>query len=572
MSTKVVAFDCEARGLDWFDPDHRAFMYTWATADGEYMAREGDEAAIRAFTDALKSADVLVAHNFPYDAHQVRESLGLDVLKLGTQIRDTVMESRVLHPSGQQRVKHGLKDLAQIYLRHDAKAEEEAIAQAAKDIGLRTLKQTGAYYDVDRAYPELMSKYAVQDARHTFDLDSQFMPKATDADIKIIDLEMRVMPILIRAEARGIAVDQKCVQRLKSEYTETLALVEVELHQQLGEDFEGADLAEKLIAHGVPLWKKTPTGALSTNTFALQQFEDDHEIIGQLQEYRRLTKFLSTYIGALDGREVVHPSYHQLGAWTGRMSCSRPSLQNWPKRAGKSVRATLVPRPGHAFVVLDYESIEMRLLAYYLNDPGYRQMIEDGMDPHAWMAANIHGGQMEDYLKGTEGEPLRSQAKNTLFAIVYGAGAPRVADMNKMSREDAKSLISKIKSSLPNWWDLSKRIRSKVETLGYVNTVVGRKQVVARDKSYVATNALVQGSAADIMKLGVVAVDKAVHGFGATPLLFVHDEILVECPAHNAEACLEVMRNAMTQPGRDLNLSPSLSVEGSITEESYACA
>lgn len=572
MSTKVIAFDCEARGLDWFDHDHRAFMYTWADEAGEYMAREGDEEAIREFTDALREADVLVAHNFPYDAHQVRESLGLDVLTLGKQIRDTLMESQVLHPSGQQRVKHGLKDLAQIYLRHDAKAEEDAIAQAAKDIGLRTLKQTGAYYDVDRAYPEMMARYAVMDARHTFDLDSMFMPKASGAEQKIIDLEMSVMPILIRAEAKGVAVDTHVVQRLKAEYYTAQNEVYELLVETLGEDIEGKDLADKLIEAGVPLTRRTPTGTLSTNAYALAQFEDDYEIIGQLQEYRRLTKFLSTYIGALDGRAVVHPSFRQNGAWTGRMSCSRPNLQNFPKRAGKEVRATLIPRPGCAFVVCDYESIEARLLAYYLGDDSYRQLIEDGHDPHAWMAAQIHGGEPADYAKGTPGQPLRDSAKNTTFAIMYGAGGPRVADMLKIPIPDAKSLISQIKGTLPGWWDLQRRVKNKVETLGHVNTIYGRKQMVSREKSYVGLNALIQGSAADIFKLGLVEVASAVEPYGAVPLLFVHDEIVVECPAEAAINVELAMHTAMTQPGVDLGLRPRLSVESSITEESYACA
>lgn len=569
----TVAFDTETKGLAWHDPDEQAFLASWADGDGEYTSDLSDEDEREKFLAALRGADEIVAHNLSFDVHQTRETLGFDVTELGAKLHDTDLLSRVLFPSGQSGAwtSHGLKNLAKVHLRADAGEAEESIERMAKEIGLRTVKQTGAYFDVWRAYPEVMERYAALDARYTYDLFSKFEPQLNGLR-KVYELEMAVAPVIIRAEARGVAVDQAYVQELKAQFTGELEAVTASLNEVLGEDFEGDALADKLVELGVPLWRKTPTGKLATHQFAFQEFEDEHPIMGDLQEYRRLTKFLSTYIGALDGVDVVHPSFMQCGAWTGRMSCRRPNLQNWPKRAGKEVRGTLVPRPGHAFVVYDYESIEARLLAYYLADDGYRQLIEDGHDPHAWMAASIHGGEMSMYLKGTPGESERAVAKNTTFAIVYGAGAPRVADMNKIPVEDARALIAKIKSSLPNFRHLQGRIRNKVETLGYVNTIYGRKQVVPKDKGYVGLNALIQGSAADIMKLGIVAVDAAVRDLGGVPVLFVHDEIVVECPIEHAEECGRLMAEAMVQPGIDLGLSPTLSVEGSITMTSYADA
>lgn len=570
---KLVAFDTETKGLAWHSPEEQAFLASWADGDGEYVADLSDAEERDRFLGALQAADAIVAHNLSFDVHQTRETLGFDVAELGKPLHDTELLSRVLFPSSQKTGPggHGLKHLAKVHLRADAGEAEEAIEAMAKEIGLRTVKQTGAYFDVWRAYPDVMEHYAALDARYTYDLFSKFEPQLNGLR-RVYDLEMALAPILIRAEARGVAVNQEYVQQLKAQFTAELEAVTAQLNDVLGEDFEGAKLADKLVELGVPLYRKTPTGHLATHQFAFQEFEDEHPIINDLQEYRRLTKFLSTYIGALDGVDVVHPGFRQCGAWTGRMSCARPNLQNWPKRAGKEVRGTLVPRPGHAFVVYDYESIEARLLAYYLGDDDYRQLIEGGHDPHAWMAANIHGGEMSMYLKGTPGEPERAVAKNTTFAIVYGAGAPRVSDMNKIPVEEARALIAKIKSSLPNFRHLQGRIRNKVETLGYVNTIYGRKQVVPKDKGYVGLNALIQGSAADIMKLGIVKVDEAVRPLGGVPVLFVHDEIVVEVPTENAEECARRMEQAMVQPGIDLGLSPALSVEGSITEESYAAA
>lgn len=570
---RVVAWDTECRGLDWWKPEEQAFLATWSDADGEYHADLSDPEALQCFVDAVTSADVLIAHNAPYDLHQTRETLGLDLLQSGAEIHDTHILAKVIHPAGAGQTRYGLKDLATVFLKADAAGPEEAIKEMAKAIGLRTIKQTGAYFDVWRAYPEVMEEYARQDARYTFDLYDKF--QAAIGDLKTVyELEMAVMPILVRAEQRGVAVDQAKVAELKERFTEERDALGVQLAETLGAEALGGEgsgeaLEAALLDLGVPLTEKTDTGKLATNKFALQKFEKDFPILGELEEYRRYEKFLATYIGPMDGVDVIHPSFMQCGAWTGRMSCRRPNLQNWPKRAGKEVRAVLVPRPGHAFVVADYESIEARLLAYYLNDQGYRDLYRGGHDPHAVMAANVYGGAVEDYLKGTPGQAQRDVAKNTTYAIVYGAGAPRVSDMNNISRDEAKALISKIKASLPNFYRLQKRIKQKIEAVGHVNTLFGRKQVVNPEKSYVGLNALIQGSAADIMKQGLVNVDAVVKHLGAHVLLVVHDEVVCEVPIDRAEECQRLVDKALTDA---YQLDPPLSVESSITETSYADA
>lgn len=578
--TKVVAFDTETKGLNAFDPNEQAFLATWADETGEWHADLSDEAQVRVFRQAIESADVVVGHNLKFDAHQVRETLGFDPTE-GKVIADTDLMSRVLFPEGQRkgaRGGHGLKNLATVYLRADAADPEEAIKEMGKRIGLRTMRATGTYWQVWRAYPEVMEEYARQDARYTFDLYDKWHNITSDL-ARVYELEMQVMPILIRAEQRGIATDQVKVCELKLEFESALFKVreylETELSEQaLGGEGSGDALTEALLSIGVPLHRKTDTGKLATNKFALQEFAKDFPQIEALEEFRRLERFLGTYIGAVENVDVVHASFYQCGAWTSRMSCSKPNMQNWPKRAGKEVRAVLVPRPGHSFVVCDYESIEVRLLAYYLGDQEFRDLIESGHDPHAWMAANIWGGSVSDYLKDTPGEPKRSLAKNILFAITYGAGAPRVMDMLNdadmpATRDQAKAIISKIKASLPNYYGLMKRIRRKIEDVGHVNTIIGRKQVVSKDKAYVGMNALIQGSAADIMKQGLVNVDAAVKHLGGIPLLVVHDEVVVEVPTEHADECLPIVERALISAA---DISPHLAVSGSVVHTSYADA
>lgn len=577
-----IAFDTETRGLAWWDTNEQAFLASWADARNEYaipLLTKRDRDKFNKQT--LRKAKTIVAHNLKFDTHQTRETTGYDVMANGHVLHDTDLLSRVLHPEGARkgdRGGHGLKNLAASYLTADALAAEDAIKEMGKQIGLRTLKQTGAYYEVWRAYPEIMEHYARMDARYTYDLHDIFERElAKDGRAqRIYALECKVLPILTTAEVTGVALDHEVVDSLWDEWSGKQEALYASVSAELGEEALGGPgsedaLREALLKAGVPLHRKTDTGILSTDKFALQEFEDEHEVVGQLMELRTAERFLGTYIGPMRERDVVHCSFNQCGAWTGRMSCRSPNMQNIPKRAGKEVRAMFVPREGHAFVVSDFESIEVRLLAYYLGDQGFRQMIEEGHDPHAWMASNIHGGTPDMYAKGTDGQRERDIAKHTLFAIVYGAGAPRVSDMNKISRDQAKALISTIKSSLPNYKRLNRRIRNKIENVGHVNTAFGRKQVVNPEKSYVGLNALIQGTAADVMKQAAVNVTEATEDLGAKIILLVHDELVQEVPIDAAQETLRRTEEAMVEAAFE-GMAPRLSVESSIVTTNYADA
>lgn len=587
----ALAFDTETRGLDWFDADQRAFMASWADASGEYCADLGDPTQAAQFIEALKSADRLICHNLSFDAHQVRATLGIDVLSLGVPLEDTDLISRVMHPEGQragERGGHGLKNLATVYLRADAQEAEAHMFELA-DAAKIKMKQKGGYYDLWRAYPEAMEKYARLDARFTYDLYEHFMSGIDAEQLGVYELERRVAPVLIQAEATGVAVDQEPVQKLLREFKGEQARLHDYLSTELGDEALGGQgseeaLIEALQMIGVPLTEKTNTGKLATNRFALQKFEAEFPQITALFDLRRVNKFLATYIEPMVDREVVHPSFRQIGAWTGRMSCTRPNMQNIPKAAGKEVRSMFVPRPGYCFIVVDYEQIEFRLLAYYLNDPGLKQLMNDGHDPFAWLAAEVRGGEYEYYLKGAPGEGDRKDCKNVTYAICYGAGKPRVTNMLDLdpgpwkptesgelvpTYAAAAKIIGQVKGTLPNYYKLNSRIKSKIQKLGYVNTLWGRKQVVSKDKAYVGLDALIQGGAGDIFKQGVYLVNEAVGPLGGTPLLFVHDEIVVEVPLENRDEALGVTNQALCDA---YPLDPRLAVEGGIVTTNYADA
>lgn len=568
-----IAFDTETKGFSWYDGEI-AFLGSWANADEEGVCNLETQEGKDEFERILLSADLLVAHNFSFDCHQVRETMGLDLLKAGIEFDDTDIMARIAYPTGQRRGSYKLKDLAATFVNEDAKKESEAIEEMAKEIGISLKSTPESFRLVWQAYPDVMELYAAKDARYTYDLHDHLVKEL--GDDASYALEREVIPVLTAAEARGVALDQAVVEALVAEYEPLALAAREELVTTLGEpaiEGEGskAALLEALHDLGVPLYRKTKDGGLATHKWALEEFQEDYPILRVLMDWRVYEKFLATYLRPAVGRDVVHTSFKQSEAWTGRMSSARPNLQNIPKRAGKGVRAMFVPREGHCFVVYDYESIEVRLLAYYLGPAGkpFADLIAEGRDPHAWMASEIHGGTPDEYVKGTDQQPLRDEAKNTLFAISYGAGAPRVSDMNGIPKDQAKALIKTIKSNIPGFYKLNRRLRDKVEAVGYINTAFGKRQPVGKDKAYVALNALIQGTAAQIMKKGLVNTANAVRELDAIPLLVVHDEVLVESPLENAEKVAALVAPAMTSA---FDMYPALSVEGGIVTTNYADA
>ncbi len=600
MST--LALDTETRGLEWFNPDHRAFLVSWADDTGSYVERTDDPAGVARFKAAVMAADRLVAHNLSFDVHHVRESMGIDLLTLGKELLDTDLLARVALPERRFGADGGykLKALAKTYLRADAQHAEDTIEALANGIGVK-LKSNGGYYDVWRAYPNEMARYALLDAEYARDLLPILEAKLTDSMAKAWKLECEVAPILIRAEHHGVTVDQAAVLRLKAEYEPVAKAAHATVTTELGEAaLDGDDaLCQALVEAGVPLYRRTEkTGKLATHKFALQEFEGDYPVLAALSEWRMAEKFLSTYIDPMVGRDVVHTSYWQMGAWTSRMSCSRPNMQNLPTRTeitDTKVREVFVPRPGHCFVVCDYDSIELRLLAHFLNDDEFKALIESGHDAFAWLASEVDGGKPEDFIKGSAGEKRRSDLKDCTYAVIYGAGGGRIGDMlgldpgpyykdthpaitaareqgrqwPKVGWQNAagKAVAKKVKATLPNYAKLNKRIRSKIDSVGFVTSLGGHKQAVNRDKSYVGMNALIQGSAAAIFKQGVVCAVALNHATGAVPVLFVHDELVMEVPVEHAEECL-----FQTIAGMEAayDLVPALKVSGSIAYSSYA--
>lgn len=609
----ALAFDTETKGLRW-DAGETAFLVTWADAVSAHHEVLVDAWGAHEFLDALqqlRAGDRLWGHNLKFDLHQYRATTGFDILMWaeanGIELWDTHSLDQVLNPEGQRKGRggHGLKALDATYLEGKAGANDARLDELAKELGISLKSTPQAYYLIWQAFAREMEEYARQDARSTYDLGEDiFLPQLAAAPEnlqRVVQLERDVMPVLYIAEKRGVATDQEQVYAFRKQFEGEKRALEDRLSAELGtvpaseSDYEElmlegkgstAYLREALQMAGVPLTETTDDGQLSTARWALQPLAAEYPVVADLFEWRRVKRFLNTYIDPMVDRPVIHTDFQQQEAWTGRMASRRPNMQNWPQRAGKEVRNVLVARPGHRFLVADYSQMEAMIIVRYLNDKNLIESIDGGLDMNSWMAAKIWGGGPEDWSKKgprAEGEISRKTARHTLYATLYGAGARKVSqqlpflspepfyeqtDDGLRDRatgafipqkpwkgglwprpgyqyDEARALIHKVKDALPGYGGFLKRLGQKIDKVGYVNTYYGRKNPVNPDKKYVAVAAIVQGTGADILKLAAVRARRMLEPFDAEIVMFTHDELVAEVPEAQAEAALGALVEAM---------------------------
>ena len=365
------------------------------------------------------------------------------------------------------------------------------------------------------------------------------------------DVELPLIAVLADMEWEGIAIDADQFARLTQEFRRELAELEQAIHRAALTDFNILStpqlrhvLFEKL---QLPVLKKTKTGA-STDFEVLEELAAmGHEVPKLLIEYREVSKLLSTYLEALPAQVNpetgrIHTSFNPIGAATGRLSSTNPNLQNIPVRTarGESIRRGFVPRPGAKLVVADYSQIELRLLAHLSGDPAFVAAFRAGGDIHRQTAAVIFG---VDAAAVTADQ--RSRAKTINFATIYGQGPHALARQLGIAHEEAKRFIAGYFARFAGVRRYLDEAVASAREKGYAETILGRRRYIPelKDKNHnvrsfgerVATNAPIQGSAADLIKIAMVRVAAALRErFSARLLLQVHDELVVEAPAGEA--------------------------------------
>ncbi|WP_256646031.1 DNA polymerase I [Thermomonas paludicola] len=450
---------------------------------------------------------------------------------------DTLLESFVLNAGI---ARHDMDSLAQRHLGYQTLKYADVAGKGAKAIPF-------AQVSIDDA-----TRYSGEDADITLRLHRVLHPQlqAEPALLSVYrDIEMPLVPVLARVEENGVLIDMAELRRQSANLSKRMLAAQQKATELAGRTFNldspkqlGALLFDEL---KLPALVKTPGGAPSTNEEALEAIADQHELPRIILEYRGLAKLRSTYTDKLPeminpdtGR--VHTSYHQAGAATGRLSSSDPNLQNIPTRTddGRRIRTAFIAPPGRKLVACDYSQIELRIMAHLSEDPALLRAFAAGADIHRATAAEVFGKALDE-VSGNE----RRAAKAINFGLIYGMGAFGLAKQLGVSRGEAQDYIALYFNRYPGVRDYMERTRQQARDQGYVETVFGRRLALdyihSRNAAQragaerAAINAPMQGTAADIIKRAMVAVDAwlAGHREHASMILQVHDELVFEVDA-----------------------------------------
>ena len=579
-----VAFDTETTSLDSMScdlvgvslaltPERACYIPLGHRSEGANDLFVGAELApgqipLREALDLLKpmleDASVLkIAHNMKYDL-QVLSRYGVKV----APIEDTMLISYSLDTG---RNNHGLDELALKHLGHKNISFGEVAGTGKNFIGF-------ARVALDRA-----TEYAAEDADVCLRLWRALKPRLVAEGMTTVyeTLERPMVATLAAMERRGVSIDRAILSRLSGEFAQAMARLENDIFEAAGERFNlgsPKQLGDILFGKmGLPGAKKTATGAWSTSASVLDELaEGGNSFAALILEWRQLSKLKSTYTDALPGfvnpqTHRVHTSYALAATTTGRLSSSEPNLQNIPVRneMGRKIRTAFVADPGRVLISADYSQIELRLLAHVADIPQLKKAFAEGVDIHAMTASEMFGVPVKDMPS-----EVRRRAKAINFGIIYGISAFGLANQLGIPREEAGAYIKKYFERFPGIRDYMDATRKTVREHGVVTTIFGRKchfpkiaSSNASERAFferAAINAPIQGAAADIIRRAMVRMDAALlqTGLAAQMLLQVHDELVFEAPADQADATIEVVRRVMVDaPHPAVQLSVPLQVD-----------
>lgn len=556
----AFAFDTETTGLVPVDSDLCGISIAFDSGSAYYIAVRGvgpvtSEESVRAHLGPIFANERIrkCGQNLKYDLN-ILAGIGIEVR--GVEF-DTMIASFVLDPL---RRSHGIDGLAMELLHFRKISTQELIGKGKDQI-------TFAQVPTDRT-----CQYACEDADIAWRLRLALEKQITDPEIRTLfhDLEMPLVEVLMRMERHGIAVDRNLLLQISGEMTERLARLEIQIHEQAKRPFNinsTKQLAEVLFDElKLRVVKRTRTSR-STDAEVLETLANETElpILRLLLEHRELSKLKGTYVDSLPdmisprtGR--IHPSFHQTGAVTGRLSCSDPNLQNIPIRTeeGAKIRRAFVPGDReHVLIKADYSQIELRVLAHFSGDENLRDAFLQDRDIHAFVAAQLNDIPIENVSK-----EQRSRAKTVNFGIVYGQSAFGLARQTGMSQADARQFIDRYFARYPRIRVFLDQCIEHARRHGYVKTILGRRRpitdIASRNQSArnaaerLAVNTVVQGSAADLIKRAMINLDRRIETEKRPMrmLLQVHDELVFEVPreyaVEEAQVITKEMSNALT--------------------------
>ena len=553
ITTRFLAFDTETTNIEPMNAE----LVGISLSDAENRAYYIPIPANR--EEALKIVNELRPILENEEIEKIGQNIKYDMIVLknyGVEVKGRLFDTMLAHYVLQPELRHNLDYLAEIYLNYQTIHIDELIGNRGKDQkNMRDL------------LPQQIYEYACEDADVALKLKNILAKELKNQGVEKLfyDIEMPLVPVLVALECNGVRIDTDSLKQSSVEFTNRLQEIEKEIYGLANETFNisspkqvGDILFGKLRLVEKP--KKTKTGQFVTSEEVLESLRNKHEIVGKILDYRGLKKLLSTYIDALPqlinpqtGR--IHTSFNQAVTATGRLSSSNPNLQNIPIREedGKKIREAFIPDDDCEFFSADYSQIELRIMAHLSGDANMIEAFNSGHDIHAATAAKIYKLPIEEVTSDQ-----RRKAKTANFGIIYGITVFGLAERMGVSRGEAKELIDEYFATYPKVKAYMDHSIAMAREKGYTETLFGRRCHLPDINSHNATvrgyaernaiNAPIQGSAADIIKLAMINVDKRIRteGLQSRMILQIHDELLFDTPCDEVERVSELVRREMT--------------------------
>lgn len=553
-SAGVFAFDTETTSLNPRSARLMGISFSTKACCGWFVpipedVREAESILERMGMLFADESLTKVGHNLKFDLSILAEQ-GINVSGI---CYDTLLAHSLIDPER----RHNLDALAEEFLKYSPVRFSELIPDAKK----------GCEIDYSNVALDDLANYAIEDADVTLQLWHIFVKKLEESQQSKVfyEIETPLLPVLVTMEREGIAVDRATLQEIGQSMDDQIVRLSGSIYTTAGREFNlnspkqlGEVLFDELKIVEKP--KKTRTGQYATNEQVLNSLATKHPVIETILEYRQLTKLKNTYIDALpqaidpeSGR--VHTNYGQVQTTTGRLSSNDPNLQNIPIRSaqGREIRRAFVPRTGWKLLSADYSQIELRILAALTGDEGLLNAFKEGRDIHAATAAKIFNMSLEAVTR-----EQRSTAKMVNFGIPYGISAFGLAQrLGTVSRTEAQAIIDSYFKQFPGIPNYMDQMQEFARANGYVETITGRRRYLrdinsgnATIRSSAERNAInmpIQGTAADMIKIAMVKVQKVLfeQKLKTRMLLQVHDELVFDLAVDEEKTVRELLESEM---------------------------
>ena len=547
-TTSIDAMSAKLVGLSFAVKEGEAF-YVPIPYHEEWEGEDFDKAlkVVNKFKNLYESSHILkIGQNIKYDL-MVLANYGIH---LEGKMFDTMIAHYIIAPE----LRHNMDYLAEVYLQYKTIHIDELIGSGKKQRSMHELT------------PQEIYEYASEDADVTLKLKNILEKELHEKGLfKLFDeIEMPLVPVLARMEMNGARIDKEALSETSRIFTQKMDAIEQEIHEIAGQKLNvsspkqiGELLFDQLKIDAKP--KKTKTGQYVTDEATLLTLKSKHPIVEKILDYRGYKKLLSTYIDALPQlvnprTEHIHTSYNQAVTSTGRLSSSNPNLQNIPIRDenGKEVRKAFIPDEGELFFSADYSQIELRLMAHLSQDKNMVEDFNSGHDIHQATAAKIFKVAIQDVTSD-----MRRKAKTANFGIIYGISAFGLAERMEVSRSEARQLIDEYFATYPGVKEYMDKSIEKAREQGYTATLLGRRcqlpdinsrnAVVRGYAERNAINAPIQGTAADIIKVAMINIDRRIRteNLRSKMILQVHDELNFSVVPEEKESLQSLVINEM---------------------------